>query len=80
MDIIEVNEQDKSMTLYVYMMLEWYDETYSLNGFDQIDSFEIKFTFSEKATKIDKIVTVDYCQIDIEDFGNFCGLLRKCEL
>ena len=41
MDIIEVDEQDKSMTLYVYMMLEWYDETYSLNGFDQIDSFEI---------------------------------------
>ena len=41
MDIIEVDETDKSMTLYVYMMLEWFDETYSVNGFDQIDSFEI---------------------------------------
>ena len=39
MDIVEVDETDKSMTLYVYMMLEWYDETYSVN--DQIDSFEI---------------------------------------
>ena len=41
--------------------------------------------FSEKATKIDKIFTVDlmvttYCQIDGEDFVNFCGLLRKREL
>ena len=41
MDIIEVDETDKSMTLYVYMMLEWYDETYSVNGFDQIDQYEI---------------------------------------
>ena len=44
----------------------------------------IKFMFSKKATKIDKIFTVDltvttYCQID-EDFVNFCGLLRKREL
>ena len=36
----------------------------------------LKFTFSEKATKIDKIFTVDlmvdtYCQIDREDFVNF---------
>ena len=41
-----------------------------------------KFTFSKKATKIDKIFTVDLtlcsnCQIDGEDFVNFCGLLRK---
>ena len=39
----------------------------------------------KKATKIDKIFTVDltvttYCQIDDEDFVNFCGLLRKREL
>ena len=38
-----------------------------------------------KATKIDKIFTVNltvtaYCQIDGEDFVNFCGLLRKREL
>ena len=41
--------------------------------------------FSKKATKIDKIFTVDLticrkCQIDGEDFVNFCGLLRKHEL
>ena len=37
--------------------------------------------FSKKATKIDEIFFVDltvttYCQIDGEDFVNFCGLLR----
>ena len=41
--------------------------------------------FSKKATKFDKIFTVDLtltanCQIDGEDFLNFCGLLRKQEL
>ena len=45
----------------------------------------VKFMFSKKATKIDKIFTIDltvttYCQIDGEDFVNFCGLLRKREL
>ena len=41
--------------------------------------------FSKKATKIDEIFTVDltvttYCQIDGEDFVNFCDLLGKHEL
>ena len=45
----------------------------------------IKFIFSEKATKSYKIFTVDLtlcskCQIDGEDFFNFCGFLRKDEL
>ena len=45
----------------------------------------LKFIFSEKATKIDEIFTVNLtlcskCQIDGEDFVNFCGLLRKHEL
>ena len=45
----------------------------------------IKFVLSKKATKIDEIFTVDltvcmYCQIDVEDFVKFCGLLRKHEL
>ena len=45
----------------------------------------IKFTFSEKATKIDKIFTVNLTvysnhQINGEDFVNFCGLLKKHEL
>ena len=40
---------------------------------------------SKKATKIDEIFIVDlslttYCQIDGEDFVNFCGLLREPEL
>ena len=39
---------------------------------------------SKKATKNDEIFTVDltlttYCQIDAEDFVNYCGLLRKHE-
>ena len=45
----------------------------------------LKFVFSRKATKIDKIFTVDLklcnkCQIDSEDLVKFCGLLRKREL
>ena len=47
--------------------------------------FILKFTFSENATKIEKIFTVNLTicsnhQIDDEDFVNFCGLLRKPEL
>ena len=46
---------------------------------------KVKFMFSKKATKIEEIFTVDLtlcskCQIDGEDFVNFCGLLRKYEL
>ena len=46
---------------------------------------QVKFMFSKKATKIDEIFNVDltvttYCQIDGEDFANFCVLLRKREL
>ena len=45
----------------------------------------LKFMFSKKATKIDEIFTVDLtlcskCQINGEDFVNFCGLLKKHEL
>ena len=45
----------------------------------------IKFMFSKKAKKIDEIFTVDLtlcskCQIGVEDFVKFCGLLRKQEL
>ena len=41
----------------------------------------VKCVFSKKATKFGKIFTVDltltiYCQIDGEDFLNFCGLLK----
>ena len=45
----------------------------------------LKFMFPKKPTKIEKIFTVHLtlcskCQIDDEDFVNFCGLLRKHEL
>ena len=45
----------------------------------------LKFVFCKKATKSDKIFIVDLplsskCQIEGEDFVNFCGLLRKPEL
>ena len=45
----------------------------------------VKFMLSKKATKIDKIFTVNLTlcskrQIDGEDFVNFLGLLRKYEL
>ena len=45
----------------------------------------LKFIISKKATKIDKIFTVNLtlcskCEIDIEDFLSLCGLLRKHEL
>ena len=45
----------------------------------------LKFMFFKKATKFDEIFTVDLtlcskCQIDGEDFVNFCGFLRKHEL
>ena len=51
----------------------------------KIGSDRVKFTFSEKATKIDEIFTADLtvcrnCQIDGEDFVNFCDLLRKQKL
>ena len=50
-----------------------------------VQNNSLKFVFSRKATKFDKIFTVDLtlcrkCQIDGEDFVNFCGLLRKHEL
>ena len=42
----------------------------------------VKFMFSKKATKIDKIFTVDltvttYCQIDSEDFCQFLWPSQK---
>ena len=45
----------------------------------------LEFMFSKNATKIDEIFSTDLtfcstCQIDGEDFINFCGILRKHEL
>ena len=52
---------------------------------DSQSPLSLKFMFSKKATKIDKIFTVYLTlysrrQINGEDFVNFCGLLRKHEL
>ena len=46
---------------------------------DYQNHVQVNFIFFEKATKIDEIFTVDLtlcskCQIDSEDFVNFCGL------
>jgi hypothetical protein len=51
----------------------------------KINLGKLKFMFSKKATKNEEIFTVyltlcSKCQIDGEDFINFCGLLRKHEL
>ena len=51
----------------------------------QLNASPLKFNLSKNAAKIDKIFTVDLtlcskCQINREDFFNFCGLLRKYEL
>ena len=55
----------------------FFDDTYGLKLFRNI---LIKFMFSKKATKIDKIFTnyLTVCsQINGEDFINFCGLLKN---
>ena len=55
-------------------------------GFPPMRTLEfLKFIFSKKVTNFDETFTVDLmlcskCQIDGEDFVNFCGLLRKHEL
>ena len=50
-----------------------------------LESRILKFMFFKKATKIDEIFTINLTlcgksQIDGENFVNFRGLLRKCEL
>ena len=47
---------------------------------DHFSPLLLKFMFSKEVTKMDEIFIVDltvtrYCQIDGEDFVNFCGLL-----
>ena len=62
--------------------------TYTYSIWSHIDrnwTKSLKFIFSKKATKIDKIFTVDFTlcskhQMDGEDFVNLRGLLRKYEL
>ena len=50
-----------------------------------VENMKLKFVFSKKATSIDEIFTFEMalttnCQIDGEDFVNFCRRLRKHEL
>ena len=64
-------------------MQDYFQTMWSLNH--GIDPTEVKFIFSKKATKIEKIFTVfltlcSKCQINDEDYVIFYGLLRKHEL
>jgi len=54
----------------------------SINSDNNNAMILIKFMFSQKASKIDEIFTIDLTlcskrQIDSEDFVNFVGLLRN---
>ena len=56
-----------------------------LNVLGFLHSYNVKFMFSKKPRKFDEIFKDDLtlctkCQIDGEDFVNFCGLPRKHEL
>ena len=51
-------------------------------GFSNPDRLAVKFMFSKKATKIDKIFTLDLtlcskCQIEGEDFVDFFAFLKN---
>ena len=79
---------------YVAQDLTWWheiligNESTNINNMDMVHmdmQLLLKLMFSKKATKIDEIFNADLtlrskCQIDSEDFVNFCGLLRKHEL
>ena len=61
-----------------------FDEIFTVH-LTQSQPHFLKFMLSKKATGIDEIFIVDLtlctkCQIDGEDFFNFCGLLRKHKL
>ena len=58
---------------------------YKIQGLKKKPDPMLKFMFFKKATIFDKIFTIDLtlcikCQIDGDDFINFCGLLGKYEL
>ena len=69
--------------MFVYVLsIIWFSSIFTTSSEKHV---RVKFMFSKKATKFDKIFTVDLTlcsriQIDGEDFVNFCGLLRKQEL
>ena len=79
--------KDKKSKLYIPSITYYKNsnESCTFAVFGQIGYFAVKFVFSKKATKIDEIFTVDLsihtkCQIDGEDFVNFCGFFRQHEL
>ena len=57
-DISDVNENDKTMTLFVYMLVEWWNEAYDITGpEDQVpDLIQVP---AEQMEKIKRIVIVD---------------------
>ena len=46
--LVQVDETDKSMTIYIYMMLEWYDGACSINNGSELYELEIpSFQYEE---------------------------------
>ena len=76
-----------SVVIHLYDVLRKFKSIHYLNFLSMFRNgkYKLKFMLPKKATKMDEIFTVDLtlcskCQIDGEDFINFCGLLGKHEL
>ena len=81
MDVLENLRTQKKKDITLILTQSYTNPKCEMN----LCTYFLKFMFSKKATKIDEIFTVDLtvrskCQIDGEEFVNFCGLLRRQEL
>ena len=79
-NLIRFHEKRDEMLILLGEFQSVFESNFPPSSFPQL-----KFMFSNKATKIDEIFTFNLtlcskCQIDGEIFFNFCGLLRKHEL
>ena len=84
---IPTNSLGKSseLKLHCFCLYNAYSMPKDIYSVGWTTSMRFKVYVFKKATKFDEIFTVDLtlcskCQIDGEDFVNFCGLLRKHEL
>ena len=73
------------MRYHFFLHYGWFLQNFEKDFIPTLLHTTVKFGFSKKATKIDEVFTVDLtlateCQMDGEEFVNFCGLLRKQEL
>ena len=80
-----------ALALIIFVSLSWvknwsiksqFDKNKGIYPWFKLDETCVKFMFSKKATKFDKIFIVDLTlcskrQINGEDVISFCGLLRK---